>query len=1291
MDWVKNQVQKAKAAVGGSGADDFIGKTVKMPSGRSVRVRKDIAEGGFGIVYLVQDGNGEGFALKRMIGTEREHVAEMRKEIRCMKQLSSPGHQNVIKLVDAHHGPAGAGTEYLLLMELCSGGTLANVIERQALSVGEVLSSMQQCTASVQYLHQQSPPIVHRDIKLENFLLTDQGTIKLCDFGSVTSRVITPDTMQFKEISMASEEMQRNTTPMNRTPEMLQMNDAHGKAVGLPGDIWALGTSLYMLCFRNHPFPDGAVMAITNAKYLLARSTKYDPLMPLLKGLLSVDPAQRPSAAGLLAHIAKMAEAGLKLASLAGLAKIAGSGSLSNGGSGNFGSGMLQRAKEVAVSKAQNMAKAAKKRLQSNDTNNHGGIAGDLDITYVCPKLIAMAGPGEGITARNDVTELAAFIAKAHPGQACVFDLAERPNYDKDKLGNCQYRQCSLAGPPTSPPRLNTLYVICTAIQNWLLADSKNVAIIHCSNGKEITGTVIAAYMAFCSLTSSTAAVRLFHLKRMFNGKPVISPSQLRYVSYISQIAAAKLPHRRSVKITKLLFKTIPKFKLNSKAVGCRPYIDIYWNGEKLTSTKGRNQGANEGVLTTGVELSASIPIDAEARCGNLAVVCYHEQFSLIGHGTSVEMFSFYCHTGFLKDNGLTLQTHELDIAGKHRGKFDDSFMVRLETQVLNKQGKKELPWEKTKPKPKLTTDQTFFFTTQERELFMHDLEHTMRGLTEYNVTSAASIDSMAHISDDEDEMRDAMAIATPSPQSPAASAAPAPAPTPAPALAAPVGLFGGSSGDLLGGANLPTADLLGVGSATAPVDLLGSPAALSNDLLGGPSHGSPSRSPERPGASARKQLTEVQMRGKSREEIAIMKEMLAQENDMRENANQNPDQAEPWNQHNMAPVAAAAPIDLLGGMSIGGPVASNASASGGGGGSLVDFGTSAPAAAATPDPFGGMFDSPASSAPASSGSSDLLGDLFGAPSQPAAAPVVAPATQANDPFGGLSFTTSAPASSGMGGMGGVRVIGGIGGIGGMGNHQNGMNGGMHSMGMQQNGMGGGMVGVQQNGGMGMSGMGGGMGMNGMGGGMNGMNGMGPMGGMGGGMGQSSQGARASLDTLFGGGIGGTAGRTVSQPTPSSSSSTEVPPIKKNSSSNHLAAAPKKGGFGSFADFDPFKDKKEASAGKETMAEAIKKERLKTEDPDAIKVEEWANGKKKNIRTLLSTLHEILPSGTKWKILSLGDLFDPKKVQRWYLKASLVIHPDKVSRLAPEHQNLARYIWDEINEAHILWKDEGET
>ena len=58
--------------------------------------------------------------------------------------------------------------------------------------------------------------------------------------------------------------------------------------------------------------------------------------------------------------------------------------------------------------------------------------------------------------------------------------------------------------------------------------DSKNVAVVHCSNGKQVTGTVIAAYMAFCQLTSAAAAVRLFHLKRMFNGKAVISPSQLR-------------------------------------------------------------------------------------------------------------------------------------------------------------------------------------------------------------------------------------------------------------------------------------------------------------------------------------------------------------------------------------------------------------------------------------------------------------------------------------------------------------------------------------------------------------------------------------------------------------------------------------------------------------------------------------------------------------------------------------------------------------------------------------------
>jgi hypothetical protein len=51
-----------------------------------------------------------------------------------------------------------------------------------------------------------------------------------------------------------------------------------------------------------------------------------------------------------------------------------------------------------------------------------------------------------------------------------------------------------------------------------------------------------------------------------------------------------------------------------------------------------------------------------------------------------------------------------------------------------------------------------------------------------------------------------------------------------------------------------------------------------------------------------------------------------------------------------------------------------------------------------------------------------------------------------------------------------------------------------------------------------------------------------------------------------------------------------------------------------------------------------------------------------NIRALLSTLHTVLWEGSGWSSPGLTDLVEANKVKRWYMKANLIVHPDKVKQ-----------------------------
>src|SRR6266536_4538726 len=168
------------------------GTKVQVGSHRVV-ILKYLSEGGFAHVYVVQlpapvDGTSQA-VLKRVAVPDKEALANMRTEVETMKKLK--GHKPIVTYYDSHASQLkGGGYEVFLLMEFCNGGGLIDFMNTRLhnrLTEPEILKIFSDVAEGVACMHYLKPPLLHRDLKVENVLITTAGSrkrFKLCDFGS---------------------------------------------------------------------------------------------------------------------------------------------------------------------------------------------------------------------------------------------------------------------------------------------------------------------------------------------------------------------------------------------------------------------------------------------------------------------------------------------------------------------------------------------------------------------------------------------------------------------------------------------------------------------------------------------------------------------------------------------------------------------------------------------------------------------------------------------------------------------------------------------------------------------------------------------------------------------------------------------------------------------------------------------------------------------------------------------------------------------------------------------------
>ncbi len=205
-------------------------------------ILEKLGQGGMAAVYKVKDASvkrGEALrAIKEMSQgalkeSEREQAIEnFHTEAEMLKTLD---HKNLPKFYDQFQEE----DRYYLVMEYIEGETLEDRLEREGKGLPErdVLDWAEQICSVLTYLHERRPPIIFRDLKPGNIMVTKQGQVKLIDFG--IARIFRSD---------KTHDTQVLGTPGYAPPEQ------YGKGQTDPrSDVYALGVTLHQLLTNYDP------------------------------------------------------------------------------------------------------------------------------------------------------------------------------------------------------------------------------------------------------------------------------------------------------------------------------------------------------------------------------------------------------------------------------------------------------------------------------------------------------------------------------------------------------------------------------------------------------------------------------------------------------------------------------------------------------------------------------------------------------------------------------------------------------------------------------------------------------------------------------------------------------------------------------------------------------------------------------------------------------------------------------------------------------------------------------
>ena len=229
-----------------------------LVSGQTIahyRIVTAIGAGGMGEISLAHDTRLDRQVALKILPTELAVDASRRSRFaREAKAVAALNHPNIVTV----HAVEEAGGLHFITMELVKGRTLAERLPQTGFPLGSFFDIAIPLADAIGAAHQQG--ITHRDLKPANVMLTDEGRVKVLDFGLAK---VQPDVWN-RDARLATRSVTGDGHIVG-TPAYMSPEQAEGKTVDARSDIFSLGIVFYEMLTGERPFGGDSVTLVLSS------------------------------------------------------------------------------------------------------------------------------------------------------------------------------------------------------------------------------------------------------------------------------------------------------------------------------------------------------------------------------------------------------------------------------------------------------------------------------------------------------------------------------------------------------------------------------------------------------------------------------------------------------------------------------------------------------------------------------------------------------------------------------------------------------------------------------------------------------------------------------------------------------------------------------------------------------------------------------------------------------------------------------------------------------------------